>query len=196
MRHTRVWNQTRDEFRADVTDAKRILEDVTGSAVRGYRAASWSFDERTPWVYSVLSEAGYKYSSSVYPIAHDHYGLPRAPPTPFHVSSTGMLEIPATTASLAGRNWPAAGGGYFRLLPLPVSLWLLRRARRQRGVPVVFYFHPWELDPDQPRVAGADARTRFRHYVNLGKFEGRLQALLASFEWDRMDRVFGTAGAV
>jgi len=167
-----------------------LLEDVTGRAVSGYRAASWSLDQRTPWAHAILRDAGYRYSSSVYPIAHDHYGIAAAPAVPFYVQSAEILEIPATTARFAGRNWPAAGGGYFRLLPLTLSLWLLRRARRGRGVPLMFYFHPWELDPDQPRVPGASPRARFRHYVNLGAFEGRLKALLASFKWDRVDRVF------
>jgi polysaccharide deacetylase family protein (PEP-CTERM system associated) len=191
MSHTRVWNQTPDQFRDDVSHAKKLLEDTAGVAVRGYRAASWSFDERTPWAHHILKEAGYEYSSSIYPIAHDHYGVPNAPARPFYLQSAQMLEIPATTATFAGRNWPAAGGGYFRLLPLPLSLWLLRRARSAHGVPLVFYFHPWELDPEQPRIKGASARARFRHYVNLHKFAPRLKVLLESFEWDRMDRVFG-----
>lgn len=191
MLHVRVSAQNPEEFRADVTDAKKLLEDVSGQAVRGYRAASWSIDERTPWVHTILREAGYEYSSSLYPIAHDHYGVPDAPARPFYVGSADMLEIPATTAPIAGRNVPAAGGGYFRLLPLGASLWLMRRAGRSHSAPVVFYFHPWELDPDQPRMPGASARAKFRHYLNLAKFEGRLAALLRQFKWDRMDRVFG-----
>jgi polysaccharide deacetylase family protein (PEP-CTERM system associated) len=187
MRHTRVWMQTPEEFRTDAATAKKLLEDVSGQAVRGYRAASWSIDRRTPWAHAVLREAGYEYSSSLYPIAHDHYGVPDAPTKPFYIDSAGLLEIPATTARIAGRNVPAAGGGYFRLLPLPVSLWLLRRVR---GVPAIFYFHPWELDPGQPRLPGASARARFRHYLNLSKFERRFEVLLKSFAWDRMDRVF------
>ena len=190
MRHARVWSQSPAEFREDVVRAKHLLEDATGQPVRGYRAASWSLDERTPWAYSILRESGYEYSSSLYPIAHDHYGVPAAPARPFYAASADLLEIPATTARFAGRNWPASGGGYFRLLPFAVSKWLLDRAIHGRGVPGVFYFHPWELDPEQPRVAGADARTRFRHYVNLRRFEPRLRALLRSLKWGRMDRVF------
>jgi polysaccharide deacetylase family protein (PEP-CTERM system associated) len=191
MLHVRVSAQGPDEFRADATTAKKLLEDVSGQAVRGYRAASWSIDERTPWVHTILREVGYEYSSSLYPIAHDHYGVPHAPARPFYVGSTDMLEIPATTAPLMGRNVPAAGGGYFRLLPFRASVWLMRRAGRAHSAPVVFYFHPWELDPDQPRMAGASAKANFRHYLNLQKFEGRLSALLKTFKWDRMDRVFG-----
>jgi polysaccharide deacetylase family protein (PEP-CTERM system associated) len=191
MQHVRVRAQQPEQFRADVTTSKKLLEDVSGQAVRGYRAASWSIDERTPWAHQILSEAGYEYSSSLFPISHDHYGVPNAPRQPFHIDSAGILEIPATTTRLAGRNIPAAGGGYFRLLPLRASLWLMRHALRTSGSPAVFYFHPWELDPEQPRMPGASATARFRHYLNLDKFERRLVALLGSFEWDRMDRVFG-----
>lgn len=191
MRHVRVWTQKPEEFREDAAKAKHLLEDLTGQPVRGYRAASWSFDARTPWAHTILREVGYEYSSSVYPIAHDHYGIPDAPAQPFYGRSADLLEIPASTVRFAGRNWPTAGGGYFRLLPLAVSLWLLRRAARDRGVPAIFYFHPWELDPRQPRISGASARARFRHYVNLHRFEPRLEILLRSFKWDRVDRVFG-----
>jgi len=196
MRHVRVWTQTPQEFRDDVAHAKKLLEDVTGQAVRGYRAASWSIDERTPWAHAVLRETGYHYSSSIYPIAHDHYGTPTAPAQPFYLESVDMLEIPATTTRFAGRNWPAAGGGYFRLLPFAMSRLLLKRARKQLAVPAVFYFHPWELDPGQPRVHGASARARFRHYVNLHRFEPRLKALLRQFRWNRIDKVFGADWAM
>jgi polysaccharide deacetylase family protein (PEP-CTERM system associated) len=172
-----------------VVRAKRVLEEAGGQPVRGYRAASWSLDKRTPWAHEVLREAGYEYSSSIYPIAHDHYGAPRAPAEPFFVRPADLLEIPATTARFLGRNWPAAGGGYFRLFPLPVSLWLMRRAGAMNGG-ALFYFHPWELDPAQPRMDGISHRTRFRHYVNLDKFESRLRALLKSFSWGRMDAIF------
>ena len=195
MRHIRVWSQTPEEFRQDALRTKELLEDVTGLRVSGYRAASWSFDERTPWAHSILREVGYRYSSSVYPVAHDHYGVPSAPAVPFYVKSADILEIPATTVRFAGRNWPAAGGGYFRLLPLSASIWLLERARRSRGVPSMFYFHPWELDPGQPRIAGAGLRSRFRHYVNLDKVEKRLMVLLRHMSWDRMDKVFRRSGA-
>lgn len=194
MRHIRIWTQDPEAFRNDAWSARRLLEDTSGTAVLGYRAASWSLDARTPWAHRILEEAGYRYSSSIYPITHDHYGMPEAPAVPFYPPSTEILEIPATTAYFLGRNWPAAGGGYFRLLPFGASLRLLKRARATRSVPAVFYFHPWELDPGQPRISGADVKSRFRHYVNLGKTEPRLRALLAALPWDRMDRVFSRDG--
>lgn len=190
MLHKRVFAQSPEEFREDAARAKKLLEDTSGTAVRGYRAPSWSIDDRTPWAHRILREVGYEYSSSIYPIAHDHYGVPDAPTAPFYVHTAGILEIPATTVRLAGRNWPVAGGGYFRLLPLTVSLALLRRAERSHATPLLFYFHPWEIDVAQPRIAGASRQARFRHYLNLGKMEPRLKVLLAEFSWDRMDRVF------
>jgi polysaccharide deacetylase family protein (PEP-CTERM system associated) len=190
MRHVRVRSQSADEFREDIVRAKGLLEDVSGTAVRGYRAASWSIDKSTPWAHDVMAEAGYEYSSSIFPIAHDHYGLPDAPTAPFYVKPSGILEIPASTARVLGRNLPAAGGGWFRLLPLALSLVLIRRLTRETGVPAVFYFHPWELDPGQPRMTGISLKTRFRHYVNLRCFEARLARLLGELEWDRMDEIY------
>jgi polysaccharide deacetylase family protein (PEP-CTERM system associated) len=195
MSHVRAWKQNPDEFRADVASAKAVLENAAGQVVRGYRAPSWSIDRRTPWAHQILREVGYEYSSSIYPIVHDHYGIPDAPAEPFYVESADILEIPATTVRFAGRNWPAAGGGYFRLMPLALSLFLLRRVNLDGRMPAMFYFHPWELDPAQPRLAGASMKSRFRHYLNLDRFERRLAVLLKTFVWDRMDRVFGASAA-
>jgi len=192
MRHERVFALRPEEFRDDAARAQALLEDAGGVAVRGYRAPSWSFDARTPWAYSILQEIGYEYSSSLYPVAHDHYGVPHAPTTPFYERSTGILEIPASTIRFAGKNWPAAGGGFFRLLPLKVSLWMVKRIQDAQATPMMFYFHPWEIDPNQPRMPGAGAKAKFRHYLNLEKMEPRLKVLLARFQWDRMDRVFTT----
>lgn len=197
MDHTRVWSQSSDEFFADASKSKALLEDTGGVEVTGYRAASWSFDQRTPWAHDRLVEAGYQYSSSVYPIAHDHYGVPDAPSHPFMAGSNKLLEVPPSTVRLFGRNLPAAGGGYFRLYPLSLSKYFIRRLDNQRQCPVVFYFHPWELDPDQPRMDTASSKSKFRHYLNLAKFESRLQSVLQSFSWDRMDRIYlspSTAG--
>ncbi|MEX2123366.1 MAG: XrtA system polysaccharide deacetylase [Woeseia sp.] len=190
MRHVRVWDQTPATFRADIVRAKKSLEDVGGQPVHGYRAASWSLDERTPWAHQIMADAGYLYSSSIYPIAHDHYGLPDAPAYPFYVRSAGILEIPASTSRLFGRNLPAAGGGYFRLLPFAVSRWLMQRIARTTELPAIFYFHPWELDPGQPRMPGITLKTRFRHYVNLQRFEPRLARLLRDLKWGRMDEIY------
>ena len=190
MDHTRVWQQSAGEFRGDALTARRLLEDVAGVPVVGYRAASWSIDSRTPWAHEMLAEAGYKYSSSIYPISHDHFGMPEAPTSPFVVDESEILEIPASVVRLLGRNVPAAGGGYFRLFPLQFSIWLIKRIQMAGNSPFVFYFHPWEMDPDQPKVKGVPAKARFRHYLNLRKFDSRLQALLEHFKWGRIDDIF------
>ena len=190
MAHFRVWTQQREEFLEDASRSRKLLEDVSGTRVSGYRAASWSIDQRTPWANDVLAEAGYKYSSSIYPIPHDHFGAPDAPPYPHYVGTSGLIEIPASTTQIFGRNIPIAGGGYFRLYPLQLSRWLIRHAIEQSKVPYNFYFHPWELDPDQPRIAGAGRASRFRHYLNLTQFERRWRSLLSEFSWDRMDNIF------
>ena len=191
--HTRVGAQTPEQFRNDVSRTKQILEDVSGRRVLGYRAASFSIDDETLWAHDVLQEAGYVYSSSIYPINHDHYGLPAAPRFPFRFSRDGILEIPLATADAMGRNWPCAGGGYFRLLPMTYSRWALRRVNDVDNMPVAFYFHPWEIDPEQPRVTDLPRATRFRHYVNLGRFERRLVSVLGEFRWGRMDEVYSEA---
>lgn len=187
--HERASDQSRGAFLADVQLAKAVLEDTAGVEVRGYRAPSFSFGKQNPWAHDCLAEAGYVYSSSVYPVAHDHYGMPDAPRFAFPHPS-GILEIPITTVHAFGRNWPAGGGGYFRLLPYPVSRWLIKRVNRADAMPAIFYFHPWEIDPEQPRVADATRKTRFRHYVNLEKTEQRLRRLLNDFQWGRADEVF------
>ena len=188
--HLRASDQSEIEFRTDVTHAKKLLEDIGGVAVTGYRAPSFSIGANNLWAFDVLNDAGYVYSSSIYPIKHDHYGMPDAPRFAFQPRSHGLLELPLTTLNLLGRNLPASGGGYFRLLPYSVSSWMIRRVNRQNGEACIFYFHPWEIDPDQPRQRGVGWKTRFRHYVNLSRMEGRLTRLLKDFQWDRMDRIF------
>lgn len=190
MEHVRVWQQNKKEFLEDAGSAKKLLEDVSGARVTGYRAASWSIDERTPWAHDVLEQAGYKYSSSIYPIKHDHFGVPDAPTSPYFPGGGELLEVPASVADVAGRNIPAAGGGYFRLYPLAFSKWLINRVQSSGTRPYVYYFHPWEMDPDQPRIAGATAKSRFRHYLNLKRFEPRLSSLLQSYSWGRMDEIY------
>jgi len=189
--HTRVHQFTAEQFRADVTRTKAILEDLGGVAVRGYRAPSYSINGRNLWALDVLQETGHVYSSSIYPIHHDLYGMPEAPRFPFRFRPDGILEIPVTTVSIAGRNLPCGGGGYFRLLPYGAFRWALRRVNREDRQAGLFYFHPWEVDPGQPRVSGAPLKSRFRHYLNLDAMHGRLERLLGDFRWGRMDEVFG-----
>jgi len=189
--HTRVHQFTPGQFREDVTRTRRILEDIGGVAVRGYRAPSYSINARNLWALDVLLETGHVYSSSIYPIRHDLYGMPEAPRFPFRFQPGGILEIPVTTLRFGERNYPCGGGGYFRLLPYPAFRWMLRRVNSVDRQPGLFYFHPWEVDPDQPRVAGAPFRSRFRHYLNLGSMHDRLERLLGDFAWGRMDEVFG-----
>lgn len=190
MCHLRVWSQKPEEFREDASRARGLLEDVGGVAVIGYRAASWSIDKRTPWAHKILAEIGYQYSSSVYPISHDHYGVPDAPRYPHAIDGTGITEIPPSTARLLGRNIPVSGGGYFRLFPLSLSKRFINKHQLSESYPYVFYFHPWELDPDQPRFKDAPLKARFRHYLNLDKFERRLSDLLRTYRWGRMDEIY------
>jgi len=187
--HSRVDDLERDAFQADITLAKTILEDVADVEVKGYRAPSFSISDETEWAHDCIARADYRYSSSVYPIRHDHYGIPHAPRFAYR-SRPDLLEVPITTTRLFARNWPAGGGGYFRLLPYLVSKWSIQRLNEVEEQPAVFYFHPWELDPEQPRVKGANVKTRFRHYLNLDQTEHRLRRLLRDFSWDGIDHVF------
>ena len=187
--HERASEQERAPFLADIKLAKAILEDIGGSEVRGYRAPSFSIGPSNRWAYDAIAEAGYRYSSSLYPIRHDHYGDPDAPRFAHEVRQ-GLLELPVATVRVLRSNFPAGGGGYFRLLPYAVSRWSIRCINARDRQPAIFYFHPWELDPEQPRVPGLSAKSRFRHYVNLRRMAPRLACLLRDFRWDRADRVF------
>ena len=142
------------------------------------------------WAFECLERAGYLYSSSIYPIRHDHYGMPDAPRHAHAVG--GLMEVPPTTLRFLNRNWPASGGGYFRLMPYGLSRWMLRRINHADQLPAVFYFHPWEIDTEQPRIPGISTKTRFRHYVNIHCMEARLHRLLDDFRWGRMDHLFLT----
>jgi polysaccharide deacetylase family protein (PEP-CTERM system associated) len=186
--HARVFTFDRAGFAADLIRTRDVLQDVTGQQVTGYRAPSFSIDTRAPWAHEVLAEQGYRYSSSVAPIVHDHYGWREAPRFAFRpVTGADLIEIPVTTAEWAGRRMAAGGGGFFRLLPYALSHWALRRVNRHDGRPALTYFHPWEIDPDQPRVAQAPLRSKIRHYSRLGAMRGKLQRLLRDFDWGRMD---------
>jgi polysaccharide deacetylase family protein (PEP-CTERM system associated) len=189
--HLRASDQTRAEFANDIRSSKALLEDLGGQTVLGYRAPSFSIGRANLWALDELLEAGYRYSSSIYPIAHDHYGMPEAPRFAFYPNGPdGLLEVPITTVQLMGRNLPAGGGGYFRLLPYALSRWMMAKVNGDDRQPALFYFHPWEIDKDQPRPEGLDAKSRFRHYVNIDRMERRIEALARDFAWDRMDRIF------
>ncbi len=189
--HQRASDLDREQFRQDVDRAKKILEDQSGQTVGGYRAPSFSISDRNRWAIDVLEETGHRYSSSIFPVKHDHYGMPDAPRHPWQPNGKdGLWELPPTTVPMMGRNLPAAGGGWFRLMPYGLSRWLINQVNTKEQSPCMFYFHPWEIDPDQPRQRGARLKSRFRHYVNLKHMQGKLQHLLNDFEWDRVDRVF------
>lgn len=187
--HERVSDLTPEAFAHDIRTAKHLLEDIAGVAVTGYRAPSFSIGQGNLWALDVLQQEGYRYSSSIYPIQHDHYGMPDAPRFA-HRIRPDLIEVPPTTLRMFNRNLPSSGGGYFRLFPYALSRWMLRQVNQNDQQPAIFYFHPWEIDAAQPRVAGIDARTRFRHYVNIPRMEQRLQRLLQDFQWGRMDHIF------
>jgi len=187
--HHMIHELSREQFTDDVARAKTLLEQISGTSVIGYRAPSFSVGPRTLWALDILAETGHRYSSSIYPIRHDLYGMPDAPR--FAHERNGLLEIPATSVRWLGRNWPASGGGYFRLLPYSWSRRSLERVIRDDAQPAVFYCHPWEIDPEQPRVERAGLKSRFRHYVNQDRMLSKLKRLMGDFSWGPMQRVFG-----
>ncbi len=193
--HIRVFTMTPDAFADDLTRTRKTLEDATGVTISGYRAPSFSIDKRTPWAHQVLADAGYTYSSSVAPVVHDHYGWPEAPRFAFRpVAGSDLVELPVTTAKFAGRTLAAGGGGFFRLLPYGFSKWAFKQVNAA-GEPGIFYFHPWEIDIDQPRVPDAPMRSRIRHYTNLDVMAPKLKRIMAAFEWGRVDVVAAHAAA-
>jgi polysaccharide deacetylase family protein (PEP-CTERM system associated) len=187
--HQRVDGLSLADLRDDLVRARQLLEDTIGQRVIGYRAPSFSIGRHNLWVHALLAETGHAYSSSIYPIRHDHYGIPEAPRFAYRTSS-GLTEIPATSLRLGGMNLPASGGGYFRLVPYSLSRWAIRQVNRRDRESAIFYCHPWEVDPQQPRVSGIDSKTRFRHYVNLSRTAPRIKRLLRDFAWSRIDAVF------
>jgi polysaccharide deacetylase family protein (PEP-CTERM system associated) len=188
--HVRVNTQTPQAFRQDIMRTRSLLQDLSGEPVLGYRAASYSIGAGESWAWNELAEAGYRYSSSIVPIRHDLYGIPDAPRFAFNVVDDRLLEIPITTVPLAGRNINCGGGGWFRLFPYAFSRWAMSRVNSADGQAGIFYFHPWEIDPQQPRPSGLSVRTRFRHYLNLDRTYARLERLLNDFRWGRMDNIF------
>ncbi|WCM29158.1 DUF3473 domain-containing protein [Sphingomonas sp. QA11] len=190
--HQRVFTMDAAQFRADLARSRKVLEDAGGVAVTGYRAPSFSIDKRTPWAHPVLAEEGYAYSSSVAPVRHDHYGWPEAPRFAFRpVADAALIEVPVTIADVGGRRL-ATGGGFFRLFPAALTNYAIRQVAGE-GHPAVFYFHPWEIDPGQPRVANAPVRSKLRHYSRLGAMSGKLRTLIRRHDWGRMDAVVAEA---
>ena len=190
--HQLVYRQSPEVFREETRRSKGLLEDATGAAVLGYRAASYSITRASLWALDVLVEEGFQYDSSIFPIRHDTYGIPDAPRTPHRLTLDGggdIVEFPLSTCRIAGVTLPVAGGGYFRLYPYWLSRWLMRRSHRQTAASLIFYLHPWEVDPNQPAVDGAGWRSRFRHYNNLHKCEARLRQLLSEFDFTTVAKV-------
>lgn len=193
--HQRADRQDEKVFFADICRARAVLEDCAGKRVNGYRAPCFSVGPENLWAFDALVRAGYRYSSSVYPVQHDRYGVPNAPHFAFHpLAGSEFVEIPVTTVRRFGKRWPCGGGGYFRLLPYSLSVRNMRAAAKS-GQPCIFYFHPWEIDPEQPRVMDAPAAARFRHYVNIGKMQARMRKLLSEFRWNRIDSLYPIAHA-
>ena len=179
--HRCVWRMTRDEFREDTRRAKLALEDAGGKRVVGYRAPTFSIVQKSLWAIEILAEEGFLYDSSVFPVRHDLYGIPAAPRFPYQWvcrNGNSLFEIPPLTVRVLGRNLPVGGGGYLRILPMWYTRWAVRRIRQRDGRPLVVYFHPWELDPEQPRMSGK-RKSIFRHYFNLGRMQGRIHELLS-----------------
>jgi polysaccharide deacetylase family protein (PEP-CTERM system associated) len=188
LSHRLVYEQSPEEFREETRQSKNLLEDILGSAVLGYRAASYSIIRKSLWALDILVELGFAYDSSIFPVRHDRYGIPDATQSPHRLSTPGgnvIVEWPLSTARILGMKIPVSGGGYFRLFPYWLTRWGLSSINRNQARPFIFYLHPWEIDPEQPRIS-ASWLSRFRHYTNLDKSEDRLQILLREFR-------FGTA---
>lgn len=186
--HTKVFDQDARGFRADVLKTKSILEDIGGVEVTGYRAAGFSIDQRTPFAHDVLAECGHRYSSSTHPIAHDHYGDPNAPQGQYNpLKGNAFIEAPVATCEMMGKRFSCAGGGWFRAMPYAISRNLLKRAEGERDEPLIFYFHPWEIDQGQPRIDRASRKSRLRHYININKMSAKLSRLMEDFDWGRID---------
>ena len=190
--HHRVCELTPAQFKSDIARSKNFLEDTIGVKIKGYRAPCFSIGENTPYAFEAIAEAGFLYSSSTYPVKHDHYGTPTWPAQPFIEKNTGILEIPQAVASILGRNLPVSGGGYFRLLPNALNKKLIKLFHEQHDHSYGFYCHPWEIDPGQPRIEGASLKSRFRHYINLNRMEGKIRELCSWGNFNRIDSVYET----
>jgi polysaccharide deacetylase family protein (PEP-CTERM system associated) len=187
--HQRATLQSHAVFRQDIDRAKKLLEDISAKQILGYRAPSYSISNKNLWAHDELLAAGYQYSSSVYPVKHDLYGMPDAPRFAYRCPN-GLLEIPISTVQWGHKNIPAGGCGFFRLFPYALSKWNIKQVNKKEHEATIFYFHPWEIDPDQPRQKNISLKSRIRHYLNLQKMQPRLVKLLSDFNWDRMDHIF------
>ena len=181
--HQKIYDLNPEEFREDTKKAKNILEDITGRAVTGYRAPTYSITKKSLWALDILEELGFRWDSSIFPIFHDNYGIPDSPRFEYKLPENNLKEYPISTALLLGRKIPVAGGGYFRIFPYWFTKMALRSINKLEQKPFVFYLHPWEIDPDQPRIPHAGWKSRFRHYNNLEKTEDRLTLLLQHFQF-------------
>jgi polysaccharide deacetylase family protein (PEP-CTERM system associated) len=189
--HVRVTEQNPSSFAKDILNTKKLLEDISGRVVTGYRAASYSINRTNLWAHEEILKAGYRYSSSIYPIRHDLYGIPDAPRFAFRpIADADLVEIPVTTLEIGTRRIPCGGGGFFRLYPYPVSRWMIKQINSREHQSAIFYFHPWEIDALQPRIPNLPWKTKFRHYLNLDRTFERLTTLLRDFEWNTMQGVF------
>jgi polysaccharide deacetylase family protein (PEP-CTERM system associated) len=194
--HQLIYTQTPDVFRAETAKSKQILEDLTQTPITGYRAASYSITRKSLWALDILAELGFTWDSSIFPTRHDNYGIPGSPEEPYTIITTNgaaLTEFPLTTAKVAGQAIPAAGGGYFRQYPYALSRWLFERASLGQTKPQIFYLHPWEIDPDQPRVPNASWFSNFRHYTNLHRCLPRLQRMIKDFQFGTMSASLGSA---
>jgi polysaccharide deacetylase family protein (PEP-CTERM system associated) len=186
LTHELVYRQTPQVFREETDISKKMLEDTIGERVLGYRAASYSITRQSLWAIDILCDLGFTYDSSIFPIAHDRYGIPGAPREPGPIKDSrgkSIVEFPLSTVKFMGRRLPCSGGGYFRLLPYGFTRWALRKINKDDNLPFIFYLHPWEVDPGQPRYENASWLSRFRHYTNLDKCESRLSTLLDEFRF-------------
>jgi polysaccharide deacetylase family protein (PEP-CTERM system associated) len=189
--HQLIYKQSPEIFRAETAKSKQILEDLGQTPIIGYRAASYSITRKSLWALDILAELGFTWDSSIFPTRHDNYGIPGSPEEPYRIitsSGTSLLEFPLTTAKVMGQAIPAAGGGYFRQYPYALSKWLFERASLNQSKPQIFYLHPWEIDPEQPRVPNASWFSNFRHYTNLKRCLPRLERMIVDFQFGTMSQ--------
>lgn len=196
MSHELIYRQTPDVFARETRDSKALLEDIVGAPVHGYRAASWSITRQSLWALDIVHELGFEYDSSIFPVHHDVYGIPGAPRRPGVIDTPSggrLVEFPPSTTRILGLRVPVAGGGYFRLLPYWLTRHGLRKINRDERQAFIFYLHPWEVDPDQPRIE-AGWLSRFRHYTNLRRTQQRLRRLVGEFQFTTVRNVLADTG--